>query len=287
MLHRSDHIVTLRDGRKLCLAEYGDPDGDVVVNAHGGLCCRLDVAAAAPAAAAGRVRLISPDRPGVGRSDPHPGRTLLDWAADVDELMDHLGVGHFAVMGWSMGGQYAAAVGHALRSRVTRVALIAAALPLTEAGVFEALPAIDRAYTRLSQRRPAVASLGFRAMSLSARLAPTLTGRMTAHGLGPADTAVLRAEGFDSFSAVLHEGLRQPAGVVEEYRVFALPWGFAPEDLEVPVDVWAGAQDQLVNPGWAAELARRIPNARLQIRNGGHFVAHTCYPEIFHGLLRD
>ena len=118
-------IVRLRDGRAISFVEYGDPEGFVVVNAHGGLSCRLDVASAGPAATASGIRLISPDRPGVGRSDPQPGRSLLDWAHDVGELVDDLGVDRFGVMGWSMGGQYAAAVGYAMPSRVARVAIIA------------------------------------------------------------------------------------------------------------------------------------------------------------------
>ena len=63
------------------------------------------------------------------------------------------------------------------------------------------------------------------------------------------------------------------------------PWGFVPEDLTVPVDVWAGEQDELVNEGWAAELARRIPGATLLRRPGGHFLAHLHYREIFDRLL--
>jgi len=33
-------------------------------------------------------------------------------------------------------------------------------------------------------------------------------------------------------------------------------------------------------------LLRRIPNATLNIRNGGHFVAHLYYQEIFDALTR-
>ena len=120
-----DRVVRLRDGRSMGYAQYGTRDGFPVVTAHGGLACRLDVAAAAdPVATECGIRLISPDRPGVGLSDPKPGRTVLDWAHDVAELLDQVDVDRFAVMGWSMGGQYAAAVGHALRHRVTRVARV-------------------------------------------------------------------------------------------------------------------------------------------------------------------
>ena len=131
-------------------AQYGSGDGLPVVNAHGGLACRLDVAAADLVAVEAGIRLISPDRPGVGLSDPQPGRTVGDWARDVTELLDQIDVDRFAVMGWSMGGQYAAALGHALPQRATRVAIIAGALPLTEPGVFDELPTMDRVLTRMS-----------------------------------------------------------------------------------------------------------------------------------------
>jgi pimeloyl-ACP methyl ester carboxylesterase len=165
--HRSadDHVVRLRDGRALGYAEYGRSDGVVVVSAHGGLVGRLDVAAAAPFAERAGVRLISPDRPGIGLSDPLAERTLLGWADDVAELLDQLGVDRFAAMGWSMGGQYAAALGHAMPTRVLRVAIVAGAVPLTEPGTFAELPFFDRAYTRLSQRAPGVARLCFRTMA--------------------------------------------------------------------------------------------------------------------------
>jgi pimeloyl-ACP methyl ester carboxylesterase len=123
-----DRVVRLGDGRSVGYTEYGDPDGFPIVNAHGGLACRLDVAAADAVATESGVRLISPDRPGIGLSDPCPGRTVLDWAHGVAELLDQIEVDRFAVMGRSMGGQYAAAVGHALRHRVTRVAIIAGAV---------------------------------------------------------------------------------------------------------------------------------------------------------------
>jgi pimeloyl-ACP methyl ester carboxylesterase len=83
-----DRVVRLRDGRSMRYAQYGTSEGFPIVSAHGGLACRLDVAAAhAVAAEAG-----SPDRPGVGLSDPQPGRTVLDWARDVAELLDQIDV---------------------------------------------------------------------------------------------------------------------------------------------------------------------------------------------------
>lgn len=280
----TDCVAGLRDGRTLSYAQYGDAEGFPIVNAHGGLACRLDVQAAASVAQQCGVRLISPDRPGVGRSDPQPGRTVLDWARDVGELMDGLSIPRFAVMGWSLGGQYAAGVGFAFPMRVTRVAVIAGALPVTEPGVFEGLPPIDRVGVGLSRRAPWVARQCFRAAGLAALCAPDIYGWLAARDLGAADAAVLRAEGLRVFARMSREALRQPQGVVEEYRAMIRPWGFAPEELRVPVDVWAGSEDQLLDPGWPAQLAARIPGATLHVRAGGHFLAHLYYRDIFDRL---
>jgi pimeloyl-ACP methyl ester carboxylesterase len=280
----SDRTVRLRDGRLLSYAEYGDPDGFPILNGHGGFSCRLEVAAAAPLAKQAAVRLVSPDRPGIGRSDPQPDRTVLDWAHDVAELLDQIDVDRFAVMGWSMGGQYAAAVGHALRHRVTRVAIIAGALPLTEPGVYDELALMDRFLTRMSQRAPRLAQQWFRMMRFMARAAPTQYGRLAARSLGPADGAVIRDRGLAEFAAISREAARQLPGIVEEYRAWARPWGFALEQLELPVDVWAGTRDELVDPSWPHRLAHRIPLATLNFRDGGHFLAHRYYREIFAAL---
>ncbi|PHT25017.1 hypothetical protein CQW23_35158 [Capsicum baccatum] len=52
------------------------------------------------------VYLVSFDRPGYGKSDPHPKRSFRTLALDVEELADQLELGaKFYVMGYSLGGQ--------------------------------------------------------------------------------------------------------------------------------------------------------------------------------------
>ena len=71
--------VELPDGRVLAYENYGDPGGFPVLSFHGGLSSRLDAEHAHSAAVASGVRLVSPDRPGIGLSTFQPGRRLLDW----------------------------------------------------------------------------------------------------------------------------------------------------------------------------------------------------------------
>ena len=53
------------------------------------------------------LRVICPDRGGIGGSAPLPGRTVRGYADEVLRLADALGLDEFAVLGYSCGGPYA------------------------------------------------------------------------------------------------------------------------------------------------------------------------------------
>src|ERR1700712_4650984 len=100
--------LELADGRRLAYYRFGDPDGAPVINCHGGLVSGLDVGLSDASAAASGLSIISPNRPGIGRSSRKTGHEILSWAeSDLVELVDQLGIDRFSVMGWSEGGQYA------------------------------------------------------------------------------------------------------------------------------------------------------------------------------------
>src|SRR5438270_9631768 len=101
-------------------AEQGDPDGVPVLGCHGSPSSRLERHVEDPADyLRWGVRLIVPDRPGFGRSDPRPGRRVLGWPDDVRELLDHLRIDRFAVLSLSGGAAYALACAHAFGNRVS------------------------------------------------------------------------------------------------------------------------------------------------------------------------
>src|SRR5215510_1581231 len=103
--------LRLRDGRTLAYAEYGRPDGQPIIYCHGSPSSRVegdlffDPAALADLA----VRIIVPDRPGMGRSDFQPGRRIVDWPGDIEQLAVALNLESFTVIGESGGSPYATA----------------------------------------------------------------------------------------------------------------------------------------------------------------------------------
>lgn len=104
------------------------------------------------------VRLILPDRPGYGLSDPHPSGTLLVWARDMEELADALRFDRFAVFGVSGGGPLALACGFALPERVAAVGLVSSVGPYQdEPELVPHLPERRRRLVELARRDPAAA----------------------------------------------------------------------------------------------------------------------------------
>ena len=94
----------LNDGRVLAFAEWGEPQGRPVLFFHGTPGGRLTQWWDDRLPGDKGVRLVTVDRPGIGGSDPARGRSVADWAQDIGQLADHLGLDRLAVVGFSSGG---------------------------------------------------------------------------------------------------------------------------------------------------------------------------------------
>jgi pimeloyl-ACP methyl ester carboxylesterase len=285
MAERGDHTLQLRDGRTVEYAVYGDPDGTPVLNCHGGLLCRIDVEPNDAELRDLGAMVVSPDRPGIGGSSRHPAASTADWADDARELVDALGIDRFAVMGWSEGGQYAAAVAARLGDRVTRAAVIAGCPPLDDAATLADLNKLDRRLAHYSVKRPWIARMVFATLTFTAEHMPKQYVKVSAKDMPDADAAVVRAHA-DWFARAAAEGGRDTRGLVDSYRAFVGPWGFRADEITVPVHLYQGSADELVPPKWADQLASSIPGATLTTYDGeGHMIAVTHRADVVRDLL--
>jgi pimeloyl-ACP methyl ester carboxylesterase len=246
--------------------------------------CRLDALALDDAARASGVSLIAPDRPGIGASDRHAGRRLVDWPADVAALADALGLERFAVLGWSLGGPHALACAAVLAERVVAVATVGSTIPADWPGMRDEVNRLDRRLMRLSSRSPFLARRVIGGLRLVARHSPGRLAAMTARELDPASAAAVRADSA-GWAAGQAEGLAHPDGVLDDYRVMDAPWGLELERIEQPVHLWQGGADTLVPSPWAVRLADALPAAQVGALAGeGHVLAPARYEEILSTL---
>jgi pimeloyl-ACP methyl ester carboxylesterase len=234
------------------------------------------------------VRVVCPDRPGVGRSDPHPGRTIPGYADDVGALADALGFERFAVLGYSGGAPYALACGARLPERVSAVGVMAGAGPLDRPGAREGYSKSDQMLLDLSLKRPLLARVVMFGFSNLARFAPSVALKSLTNELGEPDRRSLeeaaRKRGAAEVMSFFVEAFRQGGGgVILEYRLYGMPWGFSAQGVSVPVHIWHGEEDLVVPMHHAEDLADRLPDASLhKLEDTGHFSIQQHY-----GLMLD
>jgi len=285
--------LLLRDGRTLHVYDGGDPDGLVVVEHHGtpgsGLAYPPDVELARERG----LRVVSYDRAGYGGSTPKPGRSVADIAADVEDVLDALGVERFVSLGGSGGAPHSLALGALLADRCLAVGAIASPTPwdaegvdqmagMGEQNVEEFTAAMEGAAALEAYLEPEAAQLRDATAEqirdvLSTLLPPVdrevLTGDRAAHAKASTDRAL--AAGI--------------AGWRDDDLAFVKPWGFELDDIRVPVLLWQGVQDLMVPVAHGRWLAERIPGVEAHISEpDGHLsIAVARLGEIYDWLRGD
>jgi pimeloyl-ACP methyl ester carboxylesterase len=220
-----------------------------------------------PAAARLGIRWVSYDRPGYGRSTPHPGRDLAAAADEVASVADALGIGRFGVMGHSGGSVFALACGALLGERVLGVVCVAVLAPVHAEGLdwFAGMAAGAGRLRAAAQGRAA----------LEAFLA---SSEFDPQEFTPADHAALAGDWSwlgEVAGQAMEGGL---GGMVDDELAYVAPWGFAPGQVRAPVLLLHGGQDRIAPSSHARWLASRIRSAELWLRpDDGHIsVLHSA-----------
>ena len=272
------HVRTA-DGRRLAYRDSGDPGATPIVSHHGTPGSRLDrhPDAAAIMAELG-VRMITYDRPGYGESDPQPGRRVVDAAADVAALADHLGIERFGVVGTSGGGPHALACSARLGARVSRVGVVVGAAPSDDPD-FDFLAGMDQLnldeFAAAAESEEALAAF-LEPFVEEARRDPDALLDAIAEHLPPADQEVFRrpvhrAVARESLTEAVRQGSR---GWLDDDRAFATGWGFPLSDATAETRLWQGELDVLVPRSHCTYLSERLPDARFELIPGaGHALA--------------
>jgi pimeloyl-ACP methyl ester carboxylesterase len=292
---RVESTVTLADGRRLGYAEYGDARGPLVLWFHGtpGARRQLPPIAHDTARALG-LRIVCPERPGVGDSTEHIYEHLSDWAADAAVVAEQLGHERFMVVGLSGGGPYALACAHELPGRVAGVGLLGSVTPVTgdelKAGglVALALPFNDLIKTI---RRPLGMGLWALMQALPPLAHPLVLGvtRMMPDG----DRLVLLDPDYEAMFVddLVHGARRQFQAMVNDVILLGRPWGFTLSDVTVPVRWWHGDADPFVPLEQAQSAAALLPDVELRVRHGeshlGGFAAADEVLTVLSSLWRE
>lgn len=245
--------LTLADGRQIAWRQTGN--GPPLVLLHGWAMSSA-VFAEVMAELASDFCLLAPDLRGHGATDPGTGYALADFAVDLAEWLQLLGLQEVHLAGWSLGGQVALELAPLLAGRLRRLILVGATPRFTAAADWEAgLPATQvRAMARDLKRHYLKTMGDFFALQFAGESMPreryrqivdfaVRSGRLPEPDVALAALETLRCE--------------------DQRQVLS--------QIDVPVLVQHGELDRIALPAAADYLAAHLSAARLQLLPGvGH-----------------
>src|SRR5271166_3099014 len=160
-----NHIFVTRTGRKLEVREYGDGAGHPVIFFHGLIGSHHQASYIADQSKDNGLRLIAPNRPGVGASEFIARKNALEAVDDVADVASALDLGEFSVIGISGGTPYALAVLHRLGRRVRTATVISGMGPMRLKGVLDGMDRRRRIVLEIGSRYPHLTRQGFQKAS--------------------------------------------------------------------------------------------------------------------------
>ncbi|MFZ9935912.1 MAG: alpha/beta fold hydrolase [Luteolibacter sp.] len=262
-------------GPRLAWNEFGDPAGRPVLYCHGWPSSRMQAALVHHLARERGLRVIAPDRPGMGRSERVPGRTLESWPETIAAFMDSLGVATFAQLGVSGGGPYVLACAALLPERVTTSAVLCGAVALAD-GQRRGLHPVYQILIPLRHLPHACFTMP---LKLAARIATAAPDEPPVSWilktLPQADRKLLLAnpEAQHVLAMSFAEGVRQGGrGVMEDAGIYLQHWNLPLENITRPIRYWHGGMDRNISADMARQFVSSIPHARLDVDpDEGHF----------------
>jgi len=277
------------DGRDLEVLRHGPPDAFPLAFHCGTPNAPDEFPALFDAVTAKGWQLVAHARPGYSRSTRQEGRTVADVAGDLAAILDRLGLGEFATLGWSGGGRHALACAALLPDRCTAAASLAGVAPYDAEG----LDFLAGMGPENVEEFGAAARSRAELRELLDRFADPLrdiSGEQVAGELGglidDVDRGALTGEFADVMARMLRRALSTGTdGWFDDDIAFINPWGFDLDDITVPVSIWQGAHDRMVPFAHGQWLAAHIPGARVHLYDDeGHLSLVDQLPRILDDL---
>lgn len=237
------------------------------------------------------IRVLVPERPGFGLSDPQPNRTIMDGADDAKRILDYLGVDKCSVIGYSAGGPYALAFGNKHSQMCDAIAIVSG-VGFWGKGAMKGMDLLSKLGWLIAGYMPKMVRPILK-MSISTELKDVREGKLAAFSKQEGNWFRTNEQVRRMLVESVSELYSRDCGVQAEAKDYTLfshrqGWGFDLADIRGKVFMYSGGMDTKCGHGMFAIM-------KSQIQTGGATVVsrfeeeedHFMFYRIFEDILKD
>ena len=267
-------LITLRNGKKIGFAIYGNKKNSPIFYFHGWPGSRLELK---------NIPLkkkdcfiIALERPGYGLSDPIPKFKIIDWPKIVLEIADRLKIRKFSIIGVSGGAPFALCCASKINKRLKKVAIVCGIAPHNAKGMNKGRIGMLLHYGK----KPIVSWLllnFLRTRMLNSNLEQSFYRWKQRIPLAKSDAKLFTINRGMKLIKNFKEAVKYgTTGVHRDANLYSNYWGFKIKNIKRKIYIWHGDKDLTVPIVTNKFYKKKLKNKEIFIKRGeGHF--SICY----------
>jgi pimeloyl-ACP methyl ester carboxylesterase/DNA-binding CsgD family transcriptional regulator len=277
----NDYTLELNDKRIFSYRVYGDPKKTVIVLSHASLSCRYEAPLDVDSLIKNGFCLIVPERAGYGYSSTPVYKNLLDYSADIEQLLNHLEIQSAYFAASLAGGPYALGIAYALPERVKELLLLESFAPDTDMGKIEGAPFFYKYFPGFCQKLPKVALYSMRLTMFEFKRKPKesykhLLGMFNQTDARTLSNPLIQSQATEQAIESTRQGVE---ALRQDIVLTSTDWGFDISDITAKCHIFHGNGDPVATE-FSRILATRLNNVESHYKKESGF-ADMLYMEFY------
>jgi pimeloyl-ACP methyl ester carboxylesterase len=278
MIEKEKEVIKLENGKTISYSIYGNENGSPILLCHGVNGTRVQAMKFADEANRLNLKIITPDRPGYGESTPSETREYLQWAEDINDFLEKLGLEKLGLMGISAGANYALGCVYKYPEKFTKIVMVSAT-----SGAFLYRTGTEKRIAEIILDHPNLVHMYMTIADKANGRTKDLKFNIQKFGLSEPDIELFvnldlpRLIDLSEKEAYVNGPDAPAADVIRMLKDI----DFDSRSINKEITFWYGAKDRIVPLETIANIEKIIPNYNLVIKSdAGHLLIFQHLKEI-------
>lgn len=275
----SIQFFTMLDGRRLSYHEFGKPTGHPVFYFHGApSSCLEPLLINQELFIEYDLRIIAPNRPGIGPSDFQNNRTFNDWPKDVLSLAAHLNLDKFSVFGNSGGGAYVTACAAMIPERLLSAVVVSGGWQMNLPEAKKNLKFPFSMFWFVAEKLPFLLPFLLSTMKSSPKESRQKVFEKAKKMMPEPDyNALIQYDRAEILAKALDEALMNKKGVTCDLRLYLKKFNFNLPEITFPITFFHGEIDKNMPVELVKKMVIQMPNAKLITYKNDAHLSTLCH----------